>query len=97
MDLVKESEVTTQGLVLKSIPWVVIVGFVINIVAFAYMYGQMEARVSHLETQQTQVVEKLQSVPERLARVEVILQELRDNATLTPPMSFPREMPIGER
>lgn len=51
----------------------IILTLVVQVVVFAFMYGKLETRVASLEEKAT----ILREVPERLARIETLLKELR--------------------
>lgn len=56
----------------KRVPVAIVVTLVVQLVGFAFMYGKLESRVTHLEDQSRMVG----LVPERLARLEAILERI---------------------
>ena len=52
----------------------IIAAVAFQIIAFSYSYGQVESRVVTLEATD----DRLATMPERLVRVEVLLEEIRD-------------------
>jgi uncharacterized membrane protein YukC len=59
----------------KRVPVAIIIALVMQAIYFSYSYGQVEARVDNVEAQQ----EAVRAIPERLAKVETLLQEIRDS------------------
>ncbi|MBI3453384.1 MAG: hypothetical protein HY057_11280 [Rhodospirillales bacterium] len=54
----------------------IIVVLVVQLLGFGVLYGQLENRVSNIEGQQKGLAAQVITLPERLARLEAILERI---------------------
>lgn len=60
----------------KRVPLSIIFVLIVQLAGFGMIYGQLENRVTHLEQQQRETAAAVRQVPERLARLEAILERI---------------------
>lgn len=60
----------------KEVSWTLIISVVLQLAGFGYLIGQLDTRVTHLEQQQSTTTRALTTIPERLVRLEVILERI---------------------
>lgn len=62
----------------RRVPIAIIMALVLQALAFGVAWGSLENRVTQIEMVQEQRTESLKMVPERLARLEAILERIED-------------------
>ena len=75
-DVIKASMITSED---RPFVIVCVVGTILlNAVIFGYLYGKLETKVEGNIQSLTVITQDFKTVPERLARIETILQQLVD-------------------